>query len=47
MFTTSPAPCMASLPIAEAQHEKGKENCSPSPQATVRQRMRLRSVEPK
>jgi hypothetical protein len=39
-------PGHGALAVVEAQHEEGEVNCRPRPQATVRQRMRLRLVEP-
>ena len=39
-------PGHGALAVVEAQHQEGEGHCRPSPQATVRQRMRLRSVEP-
>ena len=46
LVTTSPAQLMACWPKLKRSTRKAKQIAGPRPQATVRQRMRLRSVEP-
>ena len=45
LVTTSPAHVITCCPKPNRSTREGKENCRPSPQAMVRQRMCLRSVE--
>ena len=46
LVTTSPAQAMTRWPKSKRSTRKAKMNCRPRPQATVRQRMCRRSVEP-
>ena len=46
LVTTPPAQVMARWPKSKRSTRKAKKTCRPSPHATVRQRICLRSVEP-